>query len=290
MQELIVAEKKYPVLDLPGRPAAMLDRHVAEVYGVETKRVNEAVTRNPEKFPQGFMYRLTKEELTEVVANCDHLDNSKHSSYLPQAFSWEGCNMLATILRSDIATQRAIQIVRGFTLLERSKEIPQQPHLLPTPEDKATNIVSNWMQVATIFKAPEHYAQTEATKAARLKTGVDYTPLLLAAPAQDNIKEEEVYLEVSKIGDRLEMSGQAVNEFLESQHLQWKEGKTWKATDAGKKHSQPHHWVASNKSGYNLKWNFNFVKNIWIKAGCPEKKKTSKKAKPKTQAGQKVFF
>jgi hypothetical protein len=41
---------------------------------------------------------------------------------------------------------------------------------------------------------------------------------------------------------------------------------------------------------YNLKWNFNFVKNIWIKAGCPEKKKTSRKAKPKTQAGQKVFF
>jgi hypothetical protein len=49
-------------------------------------------------------------------------------------------------------------------------------------------------------------------------------------------------------------------------------------------------WVAGNKSGYNLKWNFNFIKNTWIKAGSPRKKKTSKKNKNKTQAGQKVFF
>jgi hypothetical protein len=115
MQELIIAEKAYPVINLAGRPAAMLDRHVAEVYGVGTKRVNEAVVNNPAKFPEAFMYRLTREELTEVVESFDNLGNLKYSPYLPQAFSWEGCNMLATILRSDMATQRAIQIVRGLT-------------------------------------------------------------------------------------------------------------------------------------------------------------------------------
>jgi prophage antirepressor-like protein len=172
----------------------------------------------------------------------------------------------------------------------KEQTAPMVPTVPVTIEDKATNIISNWMQVATIFKAPEHYAQAEATKAARLKTGVDYTPLLLAAPAQDDIPEEDMALEVSEIGDRLEMSGQGVNEFLGDQHLQYKKGKVWEATAEGKRHSQAHHWVAGNKSGYNLKWKFTFIKTLWIKAGCPRKKKKSKKAKPKTQAGQKVFF
>jgi phage anti-repressor protein len=173
---------------------------------------------------------------------------------------------------------------------ELQKGIPV-PNLLPTPEETAAGILSGWMRASREMRVPEHYALTEATKAARLRTGVDYSPLLLAAPAQDNInKEEEMFLEVTEIGKRLEMSGQAVNEFLESQGLQWKEGKVWEATDEGKRHSQAHHWVAGNKSGYNLKWKFTFVKNIWIKAGRPRKKKKSKKNKAKTQAGQKAFF
>jgi phage anti-repressor protein len=149
---------------------------------------------------------------------------------------------------------------------ELQKGIPV-PNLLPTPEETAAGILSGWMRASREMRVPEHYALTEATKAARLRTGVDYSPLLLAAPAQDNIKEEEMFLEVTEIGKRLEMSGQAVNEFLESQGLQW-----------------------GNKSGYNLKWKFTFVKNIWIKAGRPRKKKKSKKNKAKTQAGQKAFF
>jgi hypothetical protein len=111
MQELIIAEKKYKVIELPGRPRAIMAKDVADIYQVETKRVNEAIERNPEKFPEGFYFQLTQSE----VANCD-LDWK--GGYLPKAFTLEGCNMLSTILKSPLATQRCIQIVKGFVIVQ----------------------------------------------------------------------------------------------------------------------------------------------------------------------------
>lgn len=65
----------------------MLDVDLAELYGVETKRLNEQVKRNAERFPPDFMFQLTAEEKAEVVANCDHLARLKFSSSLPHAFT-----------------------------------------------------------------------------------------------------------------------------------------------------------------------------------------------------------
>jgi hypothetical protein len=123
MSELIIAEKKYPVLTLAGRPDAMLDRHVAEVYGVKTEEVNRAVTNNPEKFPKEFSYRLTKEELAEVQENFLDLGNLKYSPHLPQAFSWEGCNMLATGSAQKVLNLILIQFTVNQVNLKR-KNLP----------------------------------------------------------------------------------------------------------------------------------------------------------------------
>ena len=65
----------------------MLDADLAELYGVETKRLNEQVRRNIERFPDDFMFQLTANEKAEVVANCDHLKNLKYSKALPYAFT-----------------------------------------------------------------------------------------------------------------------------------------------------------------------------------------------------------
>ena len=62
----------------------MLDRDLAEMYGVETKRLNEQVRRNIERFPKVFRFQLTIPEKHELVANCDRFGNLKHSSSLPQ--------------------------------------------------------------------------------------------------------------------------------------------------------------------------------------------------------------
>ena len=65
----------------------MIDADLAELYGVPTKALNQAVTRNPGRFPSDFMFRLTKKEKDELVTNCDRLERLKHSSAFPRAFT-----------------------------------------------------------------------------------------------------------------------------------------------------------------------------------------------------------
>ena len=115
--KITIDQRDFIVLCLPGRPKALLDRTVAEIYEVTAKRTNEAVRRNPEKFPEDFFFELTLDEtrVLNEVANCD-LDWK--GGHLPKAFTHLGCNMLATILKSPRAVQQAIQIIRTFTALE----------------------------------------------------------------------------------------------------------------------------------------------------------------------------
>ena len=92
----------------------MLDRDLAELYGVETKRLNEQVKRNIERFPEDFMFSLNKTEKDEVVANCDHLQALKFSPTLPFAFTEQGVAMLSSVLKSQKAVEVNIQIMRAF--------------------------------------------------------------------------------------------------------------------------------------------------------------------------------
>jgi ribosomal protein L23 len=105
----------------------MIDKDIAELYGVSTKRLNEQVKRNKKRFPEDFMFQLTQEEKEEVVANCDHLKNLKYSSNLPYVFTEHGAVMLASVLNSVRAIKVNIQLVRIFTqireMLLTNKEI-----------------------------------------------------------------------------------------------------------------------------------------------------------------------
>lgn len=93
----------------------MIDKDIAELYGVTTKRLNEQVKRNKKRFPEDFMFQLSQEEKDEVVAICDHLKTLKFSPNLPFAFTEHGAVMLASVLNSDRAIEVNIQIVRIFT-------------------------------------------------------------------------------------------------------------------------------------------------------------------------------
>jgi len=92
----------------------MIDSDMAELYGVSTKRLNEAVKRNTLRFPVDFMFQLTKPEKEELVANCDHLGKLKFSPHLPYVFTEHGAVMLASVLNSERAIHVNIQIVRIF--------------------------------------------------------------------------------------------------------------------------------------------------------------------------------
>lgn len=104
----------------------ILDSDVAELYGVETKHINQAVRNNPEKFPEGYIISLTQSQKDEVVKNFDHFANLKFSSALPKAFTEKGLYMLATILKSPVATETTIAIVETFAKVrELSRTISQ---------------------------------------------------------------------------------------------------------------------------------------------------------------------
>jgi len=95
----------------------IIDTDIAKLYGVETKRINEAVKNNLNKFPEGYIVQLSKKERDEVVENFDHLEFLKFSPIYPKAFTEKGLYMLATILKSPKATETTIAIIETFSKL-----------------------------------------------------------------------------------------------------------------------------------------------------------------------------
>ena len=108
----------------------MLDADLAELYGVETRVLNQAVKRNLERFPEDFMFQLTAAEKAEVVTNCDHLAKLKFSPSLPYAFTEHGTIMAASVLNSPRAIETSVHVVRAFVhmreLLSGHKELAQK--------------------------------------------------------------------------------------------------------------------------------------------------------------------
>ncbi len=128
----------------------MIDRDLAELYGVTTKQLNQQVKRNSKRFPGDFMFQLNEEEKNEVVTICDHLKSLRFSPNLPFAFTEHGAVMLASVLNSERAIEANIQIIRVFTkmreLLLTHKDILLQ---LEKMEKKLTGHDED---IALIFK------------------------------------------------------------------------------------------------------------------------------------------
>jgi len=97
----------------------LVDTDIAELFKVETKRINEAVKNNKAKFPnETYLIELTKDEKKYVVENFDHLTKLKYSPHNPKVFTEKGLYMLATILKSDVATTATLQIVETFSKIK----------------------------------------------------------------------------------------------------------------------------------------------------------------------------
>ncbi|NPD46754.1 ORF6N domain-containing protein [Lentimicrobium sp. S6] len=115
----------------------ILDRDVAEIYGVETKRINEAVKNNPDRFPDGYIIEITKDELDSLRSKFSTLKNKgrgQHTKYSPKVFTEKGLYMLATILKSNAATQTTIAIIEAFA---RVRELTQTINKLSdNPEEE----------------------------------------------------------------------------------------------------------------------------------------------------------
>lgn len=111
----------------------ILDVDVAAIYGVETKRVNEAVKNNSDKFPQGYIIELTPVELADLRSK-DSTAKFAKTRVPPKAFTEKGLYMLATILKSELATQATLAIIETFSKL---RELSRTVKELANLEDKS---------------------------------------------------------------------------------------------------------------------------------------------------------
>jgi hypothetical protein len=141
----------------------IIDADLAEFYGVPTKRLNEQVKRNKERFPEDFMFQLNAAEKSEVVAKCDHLEKLKFSKSLPYAFTEHGTIMAASLLNSPQATEISIFIVRAFVKLrlaitehkELTRKISQIEQHLAGHDEQITAIVKTIKQLIQPSSVPQ---------------------------------------------------------------------------------------------------------------------------------------
>ena len=102
--------------------AVMIDRDLAVLYSVDTKRINEQARRNIERFPDRFRFQLSNEETSQLVAFCDRFKALKHSTVNPFAYTEQGVAMLATVLKSETAVKVSIGIMDAFVEMHRLLE------------------------------------------------------------------------------------------------------------------------------------------------------------------------
>lgn len=110
ISEETILEKIYSIRGLK----VLLDRDLAEMYGVEVRALNQAVKRNTSRFPADFMFQISKLEKDSLRSQIVMLEKGKYSKYLPYAFTEQGVAMLSSVLNSETAIQVNIQIIRLF--------------------------------------------------------------------------------------------------------------------------------------------------------------------------------
>lgn len=102
--------------------SVMLDIDLARIYGVSTRRLNEQVRRNRERFPEDFMFKLNAEEASALIGSRSQFATLKRGhniKYLPHAFTENGAVMLSAVLKSPIAVAASIEVVRAFNRMRR---------------------------------------------------------------------------------------------------------------------------------------------------------------------------
>jgi len=131
----------------------MIDKDLATLYQVETKVLNQAIKRNIERFPDDFRFQLTNEEKNELVTKCDRFKILKHSTSNPYAFTEQGISMLSAVLKSKIAVDISIKIIRAF--VDMRKLILSNSSLFYKLEQTELKLIKHDENFQKIFKILE---------------------------------------------------------------------------------------------------------------------------------------
>ena len=150
------------IIELRGQ-SVLLDADVAEIYGVETRDINKAVTNNPDKFPAGYVLELSKPEKSELVENFHRFNKLKHSTVNPKAFPEKGLYMLATILISPQAVQATLAIIETFAKIRQLSRSIQELSLVQDKADQKALMQRSGELIAGIFDDDLQTSDTETS-------------------------------------------------------------------------------------------------------------------------------
>jgi len=162
------------IIEIRGVPA-ILDSDVAALYEVETKRVNEAIRNNPDKFPPGYVISLEKVEwenirskfltssLRSKISTLKTDGRGKHTKYVPKAFTEQGLYMLATILKSPQATQTTLAIIETFTKMRRLGRSVRELASVTSDADKKQLMQKTGEIITDIFADDLEPLESEST-------------------------------------------------------------------------------------------------------------------------------
>ena len=141
----------------------MLDVDIAAIYGVETKRINESVRNNPDKFPEGYMFTLTNDEVMDLRSKISTANPSPKSRVLPKAFTEKGLYMLATILKSPQATQATIAIIETFASVRQLRRELRALHNEPDNKRQQTGMQHFGELLSSIVMPELETSETESS-------------------------------------------------------------------------------------------------------------------------------
>jgi phage regulator Rha-like protein len=143
----------------------MIDRDLAELYGVETKYLNRQVKRNIQRFPEEFMFQLSAEERDQLVTICHRFKTMKHSSAMPYAFTEHGVAMLASVLKSERAVKISINIIKAFVklreILSTHKELANKFNELERKIEKHDGEIRMIFDAIRALMAPQETKKKE---------------------------------------------------------------------------------------------------------------------------------
>lgn len=207
-----------------------------------------------------------KDVMADIRNMCDQLEIQSaefSADYIDSRGRAQPCFQLdryhTEVLVTGYDVKRRAAVIKRWFDLETGQSTP----IAYQPKSEASSIILGGLEVAQALGVPTHYAQIESIKEARRVTGVDYSPLLAHAPAQDDIPDSEVMLEPTEMAPHFGLSsGMAMNRELAKAGLQVKDHGKWVPTTAGEAMSYTHSWERNGKSGYNIKWNLEGVRSL----------------------------
>jgi hypothetical protein len=147
----------------------MLDKNLAELYGVETKHLKRQVKRNRERFPEDFMFELTAEEYNSLRSQIGTLKRGEHSKFLPYVFSEHGILMLSSVLGSPQAVAVNIRIMRIFTRIRQA--LMDTTELRLAMEELRKKTEKNSESIDTIFQCLDQLLNKREPNSGREKIG-----------------------------------------------------------------------------------------------------------------------